>query len=76
MKHYAERPGNWLLSGFVIPYFKSSHYPMVQLVDQILKAKTANPAADTSADEAEIDRLVCALYGTTDAEIAAVVGHG
>ena len=39
-----------------------------------MKAKAANPAADTSVDEAEIDRLVYALYGLTDAEIAVVAG--
>ena len=48
--------------------------PVINCVDRILKSKAANPAADTSADEAEIDRLVYALYGLTDAEIAAVAG--
>ena len=49
--------------------------PIARLVDRILKAKATNPATDTSADEAEIDRLVYALYGLTDAEIAAVAGN-
>ena len=49
--------------------------PLVRLVDRILAAKTANPNADTSELEAEIDRQVYALYGLTDAEIA-VVGGG
>ena len=40
----------------------------------ILKAKAAKPSADTSADEAEIDRLVYTLYGLTDEEIAVVAG--
>ena len=48
---------------------------LTKIVDRILKAKAANPAADTSADEAEIDRLVFALYGLTDAEVAAVAGN-
>ncbi|MEI7899971.1 MAG: Eco57I restriction-modification methylase domain-containing protein [bacterium] len=39
--------------------------PIVDLVDRILAAKTAAPAADISALEAEIDRLVSALYGST-----------
>ena len=45
-----------------------------KLAESILKSKAADPVADTSADEAEIDRLVYALYGLTDAEIAAVAG--
>ena len=48
---------------------------VVELVDSILKAKGADPAADTSAEEAEIDRLVYALYGLTEAEVAAVEGR-
>lgn len=50
--------------------------PIVQLVDSILKVKAADPAADTGADEAEIDRLVYALYGLTDVEVAVVAGKG
>ena len=42
------------------------------MVDQILAAKDADPDADTSALEAEIDRLVYDLYGLTASEIAAV----
>ena len=45
-----------------------------KLADRILKAKAAKPSADTSADEAEIDRLVYTLYGLTDEEIAVVAG--
>ena len=40
--------------------------PIVDLVDRIFAAKTAAPAADISALEAEIDRLVCGLYGRDD----------
>ena len=43
--------------------------PIIDLVDRILAAKKANPQADTSADEKEIDRLVYNLYGLTDEEI-------
>jgi len=45
------------------------------LVARILKAKKANPAADVSALEAEIDQLVHQLYGLTPEEIAIVEGE-
>ena len=48
--------------------------PFVRLVDRILAAKASDPAADTAADEAEIDRLVYALYGLTGEEVAEVGG--
>ena len=44
--------------------------PFIRLVDAILAAKAANPSAETSAQEAEIDRLIYGLYGLDDAEIA------
>lgn len=43
-------------------------------VDQILAAKKADPDADTSALEAEIDQLVYKLYNLTPEEIAVVEG--
>jgi hypothetical protein len=46
--------------------------PIETLVNQILATKQANPQADTRAWEAEIDRLVYALYGLTPKEIAIV----
>ena len=46
--------------------------PFIRLVDGILAAKAADPSADTSAPEAEIDRLVYGLYGLTAEETAAV----
>ena len=46
--------------------------PFIQLVDRILAAKASNPDADTSAQEAEIDRLVYDLYDLTAEEVAAV----
>ena len=46
--------------------------PIVALVDQILSAKQANPAADTSAWEREIDERVYRLYGLTPEEIKLV----
>ena len=48
--------------------------PFIELIDHILQAKAANPSADTSALEAEIDRLVYQLYGLTSEEIAVVEG--
>jgi len=44
------------------------------LVDKIISAKQSDPQADTSALEAEVDRLVYGLYGLTAAEIAIVEG--
>ena len=49
--------------------------PIIDLVDEILAAKKANPQADTSNEEAEIDRLVYALYGLSDDEINVVEGR-
>lgn len=46
-----------------------------ELVDKILSAKKADNSADTSAMEAEIDRLVYSLYGLTEEEIKIVEGR-
>ncbi len=48
--------------------------PFIRLVERILSAKDVDPDADTGELEAEIDRLVYALYGLTAEEIAAVEG--
>ena len=48
--------------------------PFMRLVDSILAAKDADPSADTSALETEIDQLCYHLYGLTDEEIAVVEG--
>ena len=48
--------------------------PVVDLVDKILKIRETNSTADTSAQEAEIDRLVYELYGLTEEEISTVEG--
>lgn len=45
---------------------------IVALVDKILAAKRANPNADTSALEREIDEHVYRLYGLTPDEIRIV----
>lgn len=48
--------------------------PFVELIDRILQVKSTNPAADISALEVEIDRLVYQLYELTEEEIATVEG--
>jgi hypothetical protein len=49
--------------------------PLIERARGILAAKEANPAADTSALEREIDQQVYALYGLTPEEIAIVEGR-
>lgn len=53
---------------------ESERKQIESLVDRILAAKKANPLADTTAEEREIDRLVYDLYGLTEDEIAIVEG--
>ena len=45
---------------------------VTNLVEEILLIKETDPAADTSALEAEIDRLVYELYGLTEEEIGII----
>jgi len=42
--------------------------PIIDLVDRILAAKRADPAADITALEQELDKMVSALYGTDNSE--------
>jgi hypothetical protein len=49
---------------------------IVKLVDRILSDKSADPSADISVLEREIDRRVYELYGLTEEEIAIVEGSG
>lgn len=51
---------------------ESQQQPIIELVEKIIAAKATDPAADTSALEREIDRMVYALYGLTEEEIAIV----
>ena len=51
---------------------KAEQRPFVALAEDIIAAKAANPAADTSKMEAEIDKMVYALYGLTKGEIAII----
>ena len=46
----------------------SKQRPFIRLVDEILEAKAADPNADTSYLEWDIDRLVYDLYGLTEEE--------
>lgn len=48
---------------------------IIKLVDRVLTAKRANPQADTSKWEREIDRLVYGLYGLTEDEVKVVEGN-
>ena len=69
--------GRWHLAktGDTIPVPKLSakeQAPIVRLVDAILEAKDADPGADTSGLEWEIDGLVYDLYGLTAGERLAV----
>ena len=66
------------------PYVKSIPIPtatqqqgqaLEKLASQILTTKAANPTADTSAIEVEIDQLIYSLYKLTDEEIAIVEGR-
>ena len=54
---------------------EKQHKDIVDFVSRILAAKAADPAADTSVLEGEIDRMVYELYGLTEEEIAIVKGR-
>jgi len=70
-----------LRGGFYEPSYKYlKYFPIVKgsktqlelIVSQILSLKKQDPAADTTALESEIDRLVYELYGLTEEEIRIV----
>ena len=61
------------LAIFPIPS-TNQQQPIIDLVDQILAAKKANPQADTSDLEHQIDQLVYKLYNLTPDEIAVIEG--
>ena len=48
--------------------------PFIELVEEILATKASHPNADTSVEESKINRLVYALYGLSDDEIAVIEG--
>ena len=61
------------LASFPIPSCKKEEESMLaKLADNIMTTKNANPSADTSALESEIDRIVYQLYGLTEEEIKIV----
>ena len=65
------------LAEFPVPrVLAEKRRPLESLVDKITAAKRADPDADTSEWEAEIDRRVCALYGLTAAEVRLVESGG
>ena len=51
---------------------KEQQQPIIDLVNKILTTKKANPQADTSDLENQIDQLVYKLYNLTPAEIATI----
>ena len=56
-----------------LPIIKSKQpQPIIDLVDTILAKKKADSAADTSAEERAIDKLVYSLYGLSEDEIALI----
>ena len=66
------------MKNFPIPPINDANQPIAEQiemqVDEILAAKAANPDADTSNLENEIDKLVYDLYGLDEDEIAIVEG--
>lgn len=63
------------LKPFPIPESDESQQKTIEnIVDQILSTKAANPKADTSALEKQIDEMVYKLYELTDEEIAVIEG--
>ena len=61
---------------YSLPFKFNPEIKIEEKVTQILTLKKSDPTADTSALEAEIDKLVYALYGLTAEEIAIVEGDG
>ena len=55
---------------------KAEQRPFIELAEKITAAKAANPDVDTSGWEAEVDRLVYALYGLTESEIKIIEATG
>jgi hypothetical protein len=54
---------------------RAKHDAIAELVTRILAAKAADPVADTTALEGEIDRIVYELYAMTEEEIAIIEGR-
>ena len=58
-----------------LPNVNFGQKPISDFTSKILEAKQANPQADTSALEAQIDQLVYELYGLTQQEIDIIEGN-
>jgi hypothetical protein len=77
VKNYAETSGmgtsrwiNNIVADIPIPNISlSKQKPFIALVDKILAAKVADPKADTSVFERQIDNLVYRLYNLTYEEV-------
>ena len=54
------------------PISAAEQRPFIALVDRILQAKAADPQADTTELEEEIDLLVYDLYGLTGEEVSTI----
>ena len=66
---------NSYVSKFPIPDVSANdQLPVVETVSEILSAKASHPNSDTSVEEAKVNRLVYALYGLSDDEIAVIEG--
>ena len=52
--------------------FNETQQALIYLVDEIIKAKASDSIAIADERVAEIDRLVYALYGLTEKEIAVI----
>ena len=64
-----------LLNTYIKKATETEQSNITKVVTKILDIKKQDPAADTTALEAEIDQLVYQLYGLTEEEIAAVEGR-
>ena len=62
---------NYYIGKIPVPFALSEEQqPIIELVEQILSAKQEDPEADSARVERQIDELIYALYGLTEAEIA------
>ena len=73
--NYFDLNGNQIKSIPILDVSITQQQPIITLVNQILEAKQANPHANTSDLEREIDQLVYELYGLTQEEIDIIEGN-
>jgi len=72
--NYFDLNGNQIGSIPIPTANPNQQQPVIDLVNQILSAKKANPDADTSEWERQIDALVYDLYGLNEDEIRIIEG--